>query len=623
MKELISLIVTLVMFCSLFASFRTFAASEELLVNPGFDDEKPLNGWAQYAGKSTGLTGAEYGNEGNGLLISKRSAKYATYAQDITNILKTNGPGKYKVTMKARLAGEGKASGYVVINIENNGGDHTYYTSEQKDLTAKWQTFSFDKEINFNVSAGFKKVLIYPQFFDPSTDAAPDICVDSFSMKKTGKTIAENTGLTPINVANEKRSETTSVGAIRWDAWYGHNGDPQSVVSQVEKTLSPAKYHFRAPFFSSVTDEGKIEIQPYTQEIFDKEMEYAIGAGIDYFAYCWYDSDMKAARVFHTQSKYRDKVKMCCMMDGNAIGQSYAHKEMETLLKQSYYMTVLDGRPLMYYFGNNDNLASIAADIKYYRELAEKIGVKPPYAVVMNRSAADSLSICGDAVGSYAMSLSDGKSFKELTDYSHDRWESWRTGGSQLVPLVSFGWHNLPRYENPVKWTTSNAQSYVQYGTDTELREALEYALEYMQKPGVDIMTMANTVLIYAWNEHDEGGWICPTIEVDKDGKQIFNADGTPKINTGHLQAAKEAITKFRGTILDNTPDTTATAANIGGTVTSTPTSIAAPSATATAQSAEISQKRSTVAPIIIGSCIAVLAAAGCITGIVIKKKKK
>ncbi len=618
MKELISLIVTLVMFCSLFASFRTFAASEELLVNPGFDDEKPLNGWAQYAGGSTGLTGAEYGNDGNGLLISKRSAKYATYAQDITNILKVNGPGKYKVTMKARLAGEGKASGYPVINIQGNGGEHTYYTSAQKELTNKWQTFTFEKEISFNESAGFKNALIYPQFFDQSTEAAPDICVDSFSMKKTGKTVMETMDMTPINVANEKRSEITSVGAIRWDAWYGHNDDPQSVVSQVEKTLSPAKYHFRAPFFSSVTDEGKIEIQPYTQEIFDKEMEYAIDAGIDYFAYCWYNSDMKAARVFHTQSKYRDKVKMCCMLDGNAIGQSYAHKEMETLLKQSYYMTVLDGRPLMYYFGNNDNLASIAADIKYYRELAEKIGVKPPYAVVMNRSAADSLSICGDAVGSYAMSLSGGKSFKELTDYSHDRWESWRTGGSQLVPLVSFGWHNLPRYENPVKWTTSNAQSYVQYGTDTELRESLEYALEYMQKPGVDIMTMANTVLIYAWNEHDEGGWICPTIEVDKDGNQIFNADGTPKINTGHLQAVKEATAKLRGTSeTDNTPALTAQA-----TATSTETNISAPTATATAQ-AEKTKKNGTVKTVIISSCVVVLAAVGCVAGLIIKKKKK
>ena len=84
------------------------------------------------------------------------------------------------------------------------------------------------------------------------------------------------------------REEKTTIGAIRWDAWYGHNDSPEDTCPQVENTLSPAKYHFRAPFYGYVNGEGKIRFPEYTQEIFDREAEYAMQAGIDYFSYVWY-----------------------------------------------------------------------------------------------------------------------------------------------------------------------------------------------------------------------------------------------------------------------------------------------------------------------------------------------
>ena len=37
-----------------------------------------------------------------------------------------------------------------------------------------------------------------------------------------------------------------TLGVIRWDAWYGHDGNPQSVISAVERALSPEEFHFRA-----------------------------------------------------------------------------------------------------------------------------------------------------------------------------------------------------------------------------------------------------------------------------------------------------------------------------------------------------------------------------------------
>jgi len=50
-----------------------------------------------------------------------------------------------------------------------------------------------------------------------------------------------------------------------------------------------------------------------------------------------------------------------------------------------------------------------------------------------------------------------------------------------------------------------------------------------------------NTALIYAWNEHDEGAWCCPTLTM-KDGKPLLNNDGSPVMNTLFLDALKKAI---------------------------------------------------------------------------------
>jgi hypothetical protein len=77
--------------------------------------------------------------------------------------------------------------------------------------------------------------------------------------------------------------------------------------------------------------------------------------------------------------------------DGNAIGKDYARKEMETLFKQDYYMTVLGGRPLMYYFGDSKNLNAIKEDISYYRSLTKALGIPEPYAVIMNVSPEQAL----------------------------------------------------------------------------------------------------------------------------------------------------------------------------------------------------------------------------------------
>ena len=342
------------------------------------------------------------------------------------------------------------------------------------------------------------------------------------------------------------RNPKASFGIIRWDAWTTHDGVEKSVVSQVERSLSPARFHERAPFFADVTEDGRIIVTEYTMETFDIEMEYAISAHVDYFAYVWYKDVMGTARKFHTQSKYRNDVKMCVCFDVNAIGRDFARKEMETLFLEDYYMKVLGGRPLMYYFGDECRLDVIADDIVYYRALTEKLGIPEPYAVIMNLSPAQVKGTNADAVSGYTVGGRDNEPFAAVMARADSLWRDWHSSGMSYIPTVSLGWCPEPRFINPVSWINVPENLWAQLPKADEIYEHFLYAQSYMAHPSVKELGEANTFLAYAWNEHDEGGWLCPTIAVDENGNQLYNPDGSKKINTERIEAVKRAIEDFQ-----------------------------------------------------------------------------
>ena len=561
MKKIFALLLSVMVLASCLAmlTFSAHALTDELLVNGDFE-EGDLSEFFLYGPAAITEVESDYAHSGDyGLLMDERGGQYSTYAQKITATVYENGPGTYRASMWAKLApGEDRgAKCLLVVNFRENGATKdSYITSASANLTDEWQEFTFEKDINFDLDKGLEHVYIYAQVqgVDANgaySDEGPSYWLDDLSLKKVSEVNGrpmekpedvEKTKMTHIEPDFSARSLKTTFGAIRWDAWFGHKDTSSGVCAQVERSLSPAKYHFRAPFFATVTEDDKIYIPEYTQEIFDKEMEYAIEAGIDYFAYVWYKDDMRMARDFHLNSKYKNQVKICPCLDGNAIGHEYARIEICKLFSEECCMTVLGGRPLMYYFSGGQ---AVADDIQYYRAYCEKKGIPAPYAVIMTSDPVGSYNIYGDATSSYAVGGSNGQSYVSLTKAAQTRWESWRATGKQYVPDLTAGWHDVTRWENPVSWTTSSASSWAEYATPEEIAAHVKNTLDYMQKPDIQKQTAANTMLIYAWNEHDEGGWLCPTIEVDENGKQVKNADGTAKINDTRIKAVGKAVTEW------------------------------------------------------------------------------
>ena len=58
-----------------------------------------------------------------------------------------------------------------------------------------------------------------------------------------------------------------SVGVIRWDAWNGRSGDV--ISGNASRVLSPAKFHWRLPWYANVTGTNNVSIDGDQQWIVD------------------------------------------------------------------------------------------------------------------------------------------------------------------------------------------------------------------------------------------------------------------------------------------------------------------------------------------------------------------
>jgi hypothetical protein len=335
------------------------------------------------------------------------------------------------------------------------------------------------------------------------------------------------------------------VGAIRWEGWYEN--------SKWAKNLKPNQWHYKLPFYARVSKD-KFEVRSDSQEIMDQEIIYASEAGLDYWAFCYKYPKSKDVEIpsgllkekdnvleiteyqksnaglpLYLSSKHKKKLNFCSILLGNKKEQwPEITEHLVSLFKEPTYQKVLDGRPLLYryyvekmaeQFGSEEN-AKKALD--YLRSETVKAGLKPPYFVaqVWNvNDGAEFLDIMGfDALSAYSMCIDAETNeqkeypYSRLSKINRDFWNACKGTGKQVIPIVNAGWDVRPRW-----WDTDLMELY-QGGhkpwftepSPAELANHLKDAIQWnLDNPSAG---RANTVLIYAWNETDEGGWLHPTL---------------------------------------------------------------------------------------------------------------
>jgi hypothetical protein len=325
------------------------------------------------------------------------------------------------------------------------------------------------------------------------------------------------------------------VGAIRWDAWYAPGSD---VTSAVERTLSPQPYRWRLPFFARQDAAGNVHLPQITQGLMDLEIEQAAYAGLDYWAFVAYPSDsaMSAPLQRYLASRRRDRIGFCMFTSldnwGTAKQPTALTEEHISLMQNKAYVRVRDSRPLYHLGFITEQIAmerwggldGLRTGIHEFRDRAIARGAGNPFIVlnILPRSATSlAVRLGGDAVGAYA--IADGRvtgNYAHLVHVTEQGWTTLATSGLPVVPTVMAGWDRRPRVQNPVPWEKAQRagiglEYYFTAPEAKQLAAHLQQALSWIKQQPME--RQAPAVLIYAWNENDEGGWLVPTAPCDEE----------------------------------------------------------------------------------------------------------
>lgn len=359
------------------------------------------------------------------------------------------------------------------------------------------------------------------------------------------------------------------VGAIRWDVW---NDGPNGIL--MEQILSPQQWHDRLPFYTNVISDNEVQIRSDTQVVMDQEIAYAKAGGINYWAFDYYELPTPMNRSFnlYLSSSHKSDINFVLDLQGQWLGSKDAWPQtvakFVNWFKDSSYQKVAGGRPLVYLLnaqGLERTFGSYAEARTAFDTLRTETiaaGLPTPYIALQENNAsyaANLLDTLGfDALSSYAVPLSGNADqeypYSDLVAFNHQFWNNLKATGKKVIPIVNSGWDPRPIWANPPSWYPSTHTPYFTNATPQEVADNVRAAMDWdLVNPNV---ADANTVLVYAWNEFSEGGWIAPLIE---------SAGGTARLDA--IKAAIDAGPRVDIVQPDVSITAPANSANVSGTV--------------------------------------------------------
>jgi hypothetical protein len=313
-------------------------------------------------------------------------------------------------------------------------------------------------------------------------------------------------------------SAQPTLGAIRWDGWFDGN--------TWEKNLVSPDWRYRLPFYATVSDTGAVRVCDDSQETMGREIAYAKAGGIDYWAFCYYHPKSwdEADKYNHAWRRYlasthKGDIHFCLLLQGGqhlgpANEWDATVAQFVGMFKEPAYQRVSGNRPLVYVFSCENLIphfgSAEAAGNAFarFRKASVDAGAGDPYIVAQiwpHQVKADFLSaVKFDALGAYSApgGKGDKEPYSKLVESNRWYWDTFKSAGREVVPLVNAGWDGRPRNYTGV---------WYEHATPGEVAGAVKTAFDWVNENGKT--TPARTVLVYAWNEFDEGGWICPTKE--------------------------------------------------------------------------------------------------------------
>jgi hypothetical protein len=343
------------------------------------------------------------------------------------------------------------------------------------------------------------------------------------------------TSLTAL-AGDEATRPKATLGAYYFDGWAGRHplaDDPK------EPWASNAPTHLTRSLTEKFADRTPIwGWRDDSQAIMEQQIDLAADHGLAFFSFCWYWHDDSrpinkkaiAEDPKHTslelflKARNNRRLKFCLMVCNSDDGAFRIKGPENWKQAADFWMPYLKhpqclttgGKPLIIFF---DADAGDREGFAYLQAAARKAGLPgvaiAGYKYKNHRAPLPDIGYTHRTqYGLLAHKGGESHKFAELADENR---RLWGGGAPQqpYIPMITAGWDMRPwegLWGKPPVW-------YYPDRTPEQFASLLRDAIAWMDKHP-DQITAERLMVIYAWNEFGEGGYIAPT-RGDPDGKYL------------------------------------------------------------------------------------------------------
>lgn len=321
------------------------------------------------------------------------------------------------------------------------------------------------------------------------------------------------------------KKKPATIGVYYFDGWAGKN---RHADKPEEPWAKNAPTHLTRRFVEEFP--GREPVWGWRDDdlaIMERQIDLAADNGVDFFLFCWYWRDNKGpiniaaiendhhhkSMELYLKAKNKHRVKFALLVANHGgfeilgtenwqAGVKYWSK----FFKDPQYIKV-DKKPLLVLFGSRDITNDDLADMQ---DVAKREGLKKGLSIAGCGGAAKEKSGFNYSTHYNVTAGGNGRSeehkYIELVEANKKAW-----GGTEqqpYIPIITVGWDKRP-WEGP-KGLGQNEGWYYTGESPEIFRNYLASAIDWMNA-NPQKTTKEKVVLIYAWNELGEGGYLVPT----------------------------------------------------------------------------------------------------------------
>jgi hypothetical protein len=328
-----------------------------------------------------------------------------------------------------------------------------------------------------------------------------------------------------LGAAEAGETPRATVGAYYFDGWAGQNA--QAGTADWAKA---APTHLTKRMLDEFPDREPVwGWRDDNLEIMERQIDLAADHGIAFFAFCWYfrptqkqvdDDPLHTGLNLFLKARNNQRLKFCLLV-ANHQGAFIGSPENWTRAAE-YWMPYLthkqhvkmDGKPLVIIFNPRD---SSQEGLDNLQAAARKAGL-PGVAVAACGLGDAKLGYTHRTYYNIVPGYDAGSQERRYAEVVEAHQKAWLgTPEQPFIPEVTVGWDKRP-------WEGERGLSqkpgwYFPDRTPEAFGKFLQSSIDWMdQNP--DRTTKERIVLVYAWNEFGEGGYLAPT-KGDPEGKYL------------------------------------------------------------------------------------------------------